>query len=287
VIRHEESTKLLASNRLALRLSGLNVFPIKSARGIGLDQSEIDNFGLRYDRRWMVVDGAGEFISQRSHPRMALIVPSLADGTLRVGAPGMQPLELRVDPPPAVTTRVTVWDDSCGATWLGEAPARWFSEFLGCAASLVYMPDTTVRPANPVYAPDGTRVSFADAYPFLLVSEASLADLNSRLSAPLPMNRFRPNLVVAGCEPYEEDRWTAIDIGGIPFRVVKPCDRCVVTTTDQMTGNRGKEPLRTLATYRNIDGRVMFGQNLVHLGRGRLRVGDRVHLLSEPELGHG
>jgi uncharacterized protein YcbX len=192
----------------------------------------------------------------------------------------MPPLELGLNPVPAIMTRVSVWNHCCDATWLGEAPARWFSEFLGCVASVVHMPDTTMRPANPVYAPNGTRVSFVDAYPFLLLSEQSLVDLNSRLTVPVPMNRFRPNLVIAGCQAYEEDRWSSIQVGGISFDVVKPCDRCVIPTTDQMTAVRGKEPLRTLATYRNVDGKVMFGQNLVHRERGRLRLGD--HVASKP-----
>jgi uncharacterized protein YcbX len=267
---------------MSLRLTGLTVYPLKSARGIAIDQAELDDFGLRYDRRWMVIDKAGRFISQRSHPQMALVVPSLGDEKLCVNAPGMSTLELQSDPFASVTTEVTIWDDRCVASWQGERPARWFSDFLGCAASLVHMPGTSVRAANPAYAPEGTRVSFADAYPLLLISEASLADLNQRLSLPLPMNRFRPNLVVAGCEPYQEDHWAGIAIGGTSFKVVKPCDRCVIPTTDQMTGDRGTEPLRTLATYRTVQGKVLFGQNLVHQGPGELRVGDPVILSTTP-----
>jgi uncharacterized protein YcbX len=263
---------------MTITLSALTVYPIKSARGISLPEAEIDEFGLRHDRRWMVVDQAGEFLSQRSHARLALVAPTIAAGALRVDAPGMPTLELALDPRPAVATKVTVWDDACDATWLGAAPARWFSQFLGSSCSLVHMARSTVRPADPAYAPPGARVSFADAFPFLLLSEESLADLNQRLAEPLPMNRFRPNLVVAGASPYAEDRWKAIEIGGIRLRVVKPCARCLVTTTDQVTGVRGQEPLRTLAAYRNIEGKVMFGQNAVHEGPGSLRVGDRVLL---------
>jgi uncharacterized protein YcbX len=138
------------------------------------------------------------------------------------------------------------------------------------------MADQVVRPANPAFAPPGARVSFADGFPFLLISEESLADLNGRLAVPLPMNRFRPNLVVAGCEPYAEDGWKEIRIGDVKLRVVKPCERCLVTTTDQATGERGKEPLRTLATYRKVGNDVMFGQNVVHENTGELRVGDAV-----------
>jgi uncharacterized protein YcbX len=262
------------------RLAALNVYPIKSARGISPHQWEIDDFGLRYDRRWMVVDRDGELISQRTHPRMALVVPSVDDGVLQVNAPGMPILELPADPPPTVVTRVTVWDDTCAATWLGEGAARWFSEFLDDFASLVHMDRATVRPADPLYAKADSRVSFADAFPFLIISEESLGDLNRRLSVPLPMNRFRPNLVISGVQPYEEDCWDIIEIGEIRLQVVKPCARCVVTTTDQLTTERGNEPLRTLAMYRNVGGKVMFGQNAVHQGEGNLRLGDLVRLVS-------
>jgi uncharacterized protein len=268
----------LESDPVTLRLSGLNIYPIKSARSIALGDSEVDDFGLRYDRRWMVVGQSGRFLSQRSHARLALVVPRISDGALRIDAPGMPILETPLDPLPTVATRVTVWDDTCAATWLGEKAADWFSQFLGSPCSLVHMADDVMRPADPVFALGGSRVSFADGFPFLLISEESLADLNRRLAQPLPMNRFRPNLVVAGGEPYQEDRWERIEIGGIGLRVVKPCGRCLVTTTDQTTGERGKEPLRTLATYRKRDGEVMFGQNVVHEGLGRLRVGDAVLL---------
>lgn len=261
-----------------VRLTGLNIYPIKSAGGIPLSESELDEFGLRYDRRWMVVDEFGTFLSQRSHPRMALVTTSIGTGTLRVEAPDMPVLETPLDPAPTVATRVRVWKDGCAATWLGEKAARWFSEFLGTPCNLVHMADDTLRPADGKYAPAGTRVSFADAFPFLLISEESLADLNRRLTHPLPMNRFRPNLVVAGAAPYEEDRWDRIEIGGLAFRIVKPCARCVITTTDQTTAQRGKEPLRTLGRYRKVWGKVMFGQNAVHEGTGLLRIGESVIL---------
>jgi uncharacterized protein YcbX len=264
---------------VTVTLTGLTIYPIKAARGIPAEQSVVDSFGLRYDRRWMVVNPLGEFLSQRTHPRLALIVPSFDDGKLRITAPEMPPLELPLDPKDAVRSRVAVWRDTCSASWLGEEAGDWFSEFLACDCSLVHMPDRVVRPADPVYAPQGVRVSFADSFPFLLISEESLEDLNRRLTVPVPMNRFRPNLVVAGGGPYAEDGWSRISIGDLPMRVVKPCGRCVVTTTDQTTAERGKEPLRTLAKYRNQGGEVMFGQNVVHESGGTLRVGDPVRLL--------
>ena len=261
---------------MTLRLTALNIYPIKSTRGIALGESEVDEFGLRYDRRWMVVDESGVFLSQRSHPRLALVIPSLSDGTLCVDAPGMTTLEAPLHPADTVATTVTVWDDTCPATPVGDRAAQWFSEFLGTACTLVHMSDRVMRPADPAFAPPGARVSFADGFPFLLISEESLGDLNSRLAVPLPMNRFRPNLVVAGGEPFAEDGWGSIEIGGVRLRIVKPCGRCLVTTTDQTTGERGKEPLRTLATYRKVGSEVMFGQNAVHESIGRLQIGDPV-----------
>jgi uncharacterized protein YcbX len=261
---------------VTLRLTGLIIYPIKSARGISLDQSEVDQFGLSHDRRWMVVNPSGEFLSQRTHPRLALIAPEIHGDLLRITAPEMPPLELPLRPTDVVRSRVAVWGDTCPASWLGENAAGWFSEFLDSACSLVHMGDSVIRPADPEFAPPGTRVSFADGFPFLLTSEESLADLNQRLAQPLPMNRFRPNLIVAGAAAYAEDEWRSIEIGAVPMRVVKPCGRCVVTTTDQLTAERGKEPLRTLATYRHRGGEVMFGQNVLHERPGRLQIGDAV-----------
>jgi uncharacterized protein len=264
---------------MTLHLTGINIYPIKSARGISLLEWETDAFGLRYDRRWMVVDDTGTFITQRNHPRMALVDVRVGNGVLQIDAPGMPTLVTPLQPAAAVVTQVVVWNFSGPSTWLGEAPALWFTEFLGVTCSLVHIGDDVVRPANPLFAPRSTRLSFADGYPILLISEESLADLNNRLSQPIPMNRFRPNLVVAGAEAYAEDGWEKIDVGGLPFRVVKPCPRCVITTTDQATAERGREPLRTLATYRRVDGEVMFGQNVVHETTGKLRIGDTVRPL--------
>jgi uncharacterized protein len=256
-----------------LRLTSLAVYPIKAAAGISVLHWEVDSFGLRHDRRWMVVDSRGLLVSQRTHPRLALVRPTVREDGLTLDAPGVQPLELSLNPTGSVVVKATIWDEACDAVWLGPRPAKWFSDVLGSPCELVYMPEATVRPADPAYAPDGVRVGFADAFPFLLISEESLADLNARLAQPLPMNRFRPNLVIAGGEPYAEDRLERFEAGGIAFHVVKSCDRCVVTTTDQETTERGVEPLRTLATYRKVDGKVMFGQNVVHLGTGSLSVG--------------
>jgi uncharacterized protein len=261
---------------MPITLTSLTLYPIKSARGIPVSEWEVDDFGLRHDRRFMVVDRSGEFLTQRDYPSLGLVAPGVDRDTLRVAAPGMPPLELPLSPMCSVVTRVTVWNDTCDATWMGEKAAEWFSRFLGCDCSLVHMDAETRRPTDPRFDTTGSRVSFADAFPFLLISEESLIDLNGRLVAPIPMNRFRPNLVVAGTDPYAEDSWRRIEIGKIPLDVVKSCSRCVITTTDQTTTERSDEPLRTLATYRKVDGKVMFGQNAVHYGSGSLRVGDLV-----------
>ncbi|MFL5495210.1 MAG: MOSC domain-containing protein [Gemmatimonadales bacterium] len=260
-----------------LTLTGLTLYPIKSAAGIRVSHWEVDAFGLQHDRRWMVVDSAGNFLTQRSHPRLALVHPSTRDGALRVEAPDVPALELPLHPSSPVRTSVVVWRDRCDALWLGERPAEWFSRVLGCDCSLVYMPDDSVRPTDPIVTPrsvPSARVSFADGFPFLLISQESLDDLNGRLTTPLPMNRFRPNLVIAGGHPFVEDELRSFQIAGIRFEVVKPCDRCAITTTDQETARRGKEPLHTLATYRRRGSAVFFGQNVVHQGRGRLSVRD-------------
>ena len=259
-----------------LTLTALNVYPIKSAGGFGVSSWTVDAFGLEFDRRWMVVDARGRALTQREHPELALVHTAIADGKLQVSAPGRTPLTLPVRPSPAVSTTVTVWDDTCEAHWLGEGPGAWFTSLLGRPCSLVYMSESSLRPVDPDYAPAADRVSFADAFPFLLLSEASLEALNARLPTPIPMNRFRPNLVIGGGEPHVEDGLRQFRIGAVVLEGVKPCDRCVVTTTDQSTAQRGPEPLRTLATYRKVGGKVLFGQNVVHYTTGRLTVGEKV-----------
>ncbi len=262
-----------------LRLSGITVYPVKAAGGIACSSWEVDEFGLRYDRRWMVVDRLGEFLSQRELPRLALLRTALLPDALCLRAPGLPELRVPLEPPEGPLLPVTVWAGTTEARSVGPAAADWLTRFLGVECRLVYMPDSVVRPVDRRYARSGERTSFTDGFPFLLVSEASLADLNRRLPAPLPMNRFRPNLVVDGCEPFAEDGWRRLQLGPLELSVVKPCARCVVTTTDQETAERGLEPLRTLATYRKRNGKVLFGQNAIHRGTGRLGVGMPIELL--------
>ncbi len=172
-----------------------------------------------------------------------------------------------------------VWDDLVESLPVSDGTDRWFSEFLGLRCRLVYLPDESVRPVDPAYGRPGDQVGLADGFPFLLISEASLADLNARLEGSVPMNRFRPNLVVRGCGPFAEDDWKLVRIGPIAFRVVKPSARCHITTVDQETAATGKEPLRTLARFRRCGTRVLFGQNLIHDKTGTLRINDTVEVI--------
>jgi uncharacterized protein len=272
---------------MSIVLTELNIYPIKSAKGIAVQTVAVEKTGLAGDRRWMVVDNSSKFMTQRHHPRMALIEVKLEAGHLVLMAPEMEPLPVPFPylADPGSLMQVEVWGDFCMALSAGSVAQGWLSQFLGMSCQLVYMPDSSIRPVDPNYAiaPDQNQVSFADAYPFLLISEASLQDLNDRLETPIPMNRFRPNLVVKGCEPFAEDRWRKIRVGAVVFHVVKPCDRCVIPTVDQATGIKGKEPLLTLAQYRLKQGKILFGQNLLHHGSGLLSVGGAIEILESAD----
>ncbi|HAG84619.1 MAG TPA: MOSC domain-containing protein [Cyanobacteria bacterium UBA12227] len=261
-----------------IKLSGIYIYPIKSAAGISLETAEVESRGFQYDRRWMLVDEKGKFLTQRQLPRMALIKVKLTDGELVVEVPDKEFLSIPLEPKTDPCIRVQVWNDICDAIPLSKEINQWFSEFLDIKCQLVYMPENSCRPINPQYAKPNEQVSFADGFPFLLISEASVQDLNKRLEQAVPMNRFRPNLVVSGCEAFAEDYWRKICIGSLDFRVVKPCSRCSITTVDQSQGIKGKEPLLTLAQYRLRDGQIFFGQNLIQDQLGTLQVGDTVEI---------
>jgi MOSC domain-containing protein len=261
-----------------LKLSGLTVYPVKSCAGINVSTWEVDAFGLRHDRRWMVITSRGHFLTQRELPALALVKVAIQPPHLRITAPGAPELVTPLAPQGGRPVATQVWDDPLRVVAPDHLADQWFSDYLGHEVVLAYMPENLVREVDLNYAPEGGRTGFADAFPLLLIGEASLADLNARLQAPLPMNRFRPNLVVQGSPPFAEDGWRKIQVGGIPMQVVKPCARCVVTTTDQETLARCNEPIRTLATYRRVDNKVMFGQNVMHYGTGTLKVGDPVEI---------
>jgi len=262
-----------------IRVSRLVIYPIKSCRGVEVNLATVGTTGFELDRRWMLIGDDGRFLSQREHHQLALVRVQIEGDLLRLEAPGLPSLEVGFDGAVGPASRVQIWDDECAAIDEGDEAAGWFSRCLGISARLVRMASDNARPLGSSTAEPGDHVSFADGFPFLLLSAASLDGLNRRLSLPVPMDRFRPNIVIDGCQPHAEDGWNRIRIGEVGFRFAKPCARCVITTVDQATGERKREPLRTLSTYRTVDGQVLFGQNLVHEGRGLIRVGDSVEVL--------
>lgn len=264
-----------------LYLSAIYVYPIKSLGGIRLESAAVEPRGLAYDRRWMLADAQGTFLSQRKYPQMALLKTEITPDGLRVFKGGKPDLLVPYEPQTAEELRVTVWDDTCTAVAVSAKADRWFTEAVGFPCRLVYMPEKSIRQVDERYALADDYVSFADAYPFLLIGQASLDDLNSRLTEPMPMDRFRPNFVVSGAEPFGEDGWHGLRIGSSLFYSVKPCARCVLITIDQATAAKGKEPLQTLAGYRSANNKVYFGQNLLYGGQGtRVQAGDPVEIVS-------
>jgi uncharacterized protein len=269
----------LVETPFGIYLSKLHVYPIKSCGGFAIEEWEVDERGLRHDRRWMLVDEAGRFMSQRRFPRMTLIRVRIGHDFLFVDAPDMPSLEVPVEPQAERLMLARVWDDLVEVSTVGDDADRWFSEFLGARCKLVHLPERSLRPVDPAYGAPDDQVGLADGFPFLLISKASLVDLNARLEQPVPMNRFRPNLVVSGCEPFAEDDWKLVRTGQITFRVVKPCSRCSITTVDQRTAAKSKEPLRTLAQFRRVGTKVLFGQNLIHDGTGTMHINDPVKVI--------
>lgn len=258
-------------------ITGLYVYPVKSCRGIALEDAAIAWKGIERDRRWMVVSDTGRYLTQRELPRMSLIVPALHAETLSLTAPGMPALELP-DEPAGPPLQITVFSFQCGALDAGARPAEWLSQYLGRTVRLVSFDPRVTRPVDPKLWTGEIDVSiaFPDAFPLLLISQKSLDDLNSRLEAPLPMNRFRPNVVLEGLEPYAEDHIHELRAGALRLRMARPCTRCKITTTDQMTGevSPAAEPLTTLKRYRwssELRG-VMFGHYAVIAAGGGARL---------------
>ncbi|HHJ16001.1 MAG TPA: MOSC domain-containing protein [Gammaproteobacteria bacterium] len=265
-----------------MKVTEINIYPIKSTRRIALGKSEVLPRGLPWDRRWMLVDADGKFITGRQQPLLAVVDTRLSGEALQVSVADRPVLSLPLQAPEAPTLPVTIWRDQCDAVAAGAEADAWFSDYLGTPCRLVRLTDNLVRGVDPEYSQPGDEVSFADGFPLLLASEASLADLNRRLDSPVQMRRFRPNLVVDGELPYAEDNWHRLRIGEVEFEGVKNCSRCVFTTIDPDTGLKhpGKEPLHTLAGYRRRpQGGVYFGQNLIPRSGGTIHVGDPVEIV--------
>ena len=266
-------------------LSEINIYPIKSLRGISLNEAKIERRGLEFDRRWMLIDENNKFLTQRDFPKMATLGVEILENSLQISN-GNEKLPVPFEIENKLTERVGIWQSKCKAEIYDKSINDWFSDALQTNCRLAKMPAETHRKVNYLYAvKKDDHVSFADGYPFLLIGESSLQDLNDRLEKKVPMNRFRPNLVISGAEAFKEDSWKKIKLGEIIFHIVKPCERCVITTIEQKTGEKqGVEPLKTLASFRipkrSIKKKILFGQNLIAEKAGEiLKVGDKIEIL--------
>ena len=260
-----------------IRVASLHIYPIKSLGGVAVSSSEVEPRGLRHDRRWMLVDEEGVFLSQRTIERMALFRTRFTPTGLQVAGPDGAVIDVPLSPE-GEELEVRVWNSTVLARRVSDETDAWFSAQMEQSARLVYMPNETIRPTHPDFTSPGDHVGFADAFPVLVAGTASLEDLNSRLDALIPMNRFRPNIVVEGAAPYAEDEWAGFALNSVRYRRAKRCGRCRVTTTDQETAVVGVEPLRTLATYRKEGNNVVFGTYYVPESVGSVGVGQELEL---------
>ncbi|WP_331446399.1 MOSC domain-containing protein [Streptomyces xanthochromogenes] len=276
------------NNGLSAVVDGIRIHPVKSVGGYDTAQAVVEPWGLAGDRRWMLVDADGTAVTQRERPALALSsAATLPGGGVRLSAPGCAGLS--VEPPePRATTTVTLFGTKFEAVAAADAAHAWFSERLGTEVRLMHLDDpASRRTIDPQYAPDGETVSFADGFPLQIATRASLDALNSLIArgdrpgeGPLPMDRFRPNVVLDGTAAWAEDGWSRISIGDASFRLAKPCGRCLITTTDQATAERGKEPLRALARHRRIGNALAFGVLVIPENTGSIRVGDPMRVLA-------
>ncbi len=266
---------------MSIVVSQLYIYPIKSLGAVPLDTMQLVAGGPAWDRRWMIVDAQGRFITQREYPKLAQIQVELdlQSATLHLRAAQFAPLQLPLHVTNALTQPVVVWNDTVQAVYGGKPAQRWISAYLGVAARLVYMPDSALRLADQDFAQSGDVVSFADGFPLLLIGEASLQAFNSHLDQPITMQRFRPNIVVAGASAYAEDSWCRIRVGSVDCRVVKPCARCVVPSINPANAIKEPQVARALAQHRRGRSGVYFGQNLIHEANRGISRGDTVDLL--------
>lgn len=257
-----------------LKVSQINIYPIKSLGGISLKSATVMPKGLRHDRRWMLIDEENIFLTQRVHNNMALFRMGISDSGFRVSFEGRQlDITSSIEGEPI---RAKIWDDEVTVQEVSAAHSEWFSRNLGIRCKLVAFPEENERPVDEKYRVGNDHVSLADAYPLLIIGQSSLDDLNERLEVPVPMNRFRPNVVFTGGDAFAEDSWSRFRLGNVTFAGVKPCARCVLTTVDQETGIKGKEPLATLSTYRRKESKVLFGQNIIPITTGEIYLGDEI-----------
>jgi uncharacterized protein len=274
---------------VTLTLTAINRYPVKSCRGEPLASATVEPWGLAGDRRWMIVDGLGEPVTAREHPRLVLVRPELTEHGLRVTSPDLDPLDIPV-PDGRNLVDVSVWRGPFQAA-LAETGHDWFAKIVGEPVRLVYLDDPTRRATNPAFSREQDRVSFADGYPLLLATEESLAAVNEWVAdgrhaheGPLPMTRFRPSVVVRGAPAWAEDGWRRLRIGAAEFRAVKGCDRCVLTLVHPDTAVPGREPLASLVRHRRWDGKSWFAMNMIPDTPGAtINVGDEVEVLESAE----
>lgn len=271
-------------------VSEINIYPIKSCRGISLEQAEITQKGFLWDRELMLVNQAGKFLTQRQYPQLATVKVDIQDHKITLSTSEKSLQTISFEPTlEGEPIQVEIWGDRTIGILQDNHISQWFTTLLNYPCFLVRQSPKQIRPIDPKYAKShNLPVSFSDGYPFLLTNTASLAELNKRLELTyqnteqtISMNRFRPNIVVQTEQPFIEGEWKSITIGKIPFSVVKPCTRCVITTTDQLTGERNplQEPLKTLNTFRKSAKGILFGENMIPLSLGVIQVGDLVEIL--------
>ncbi len=269
-----------------LSICKLFIYPIKSLKGIPVQSAFVTDRGLQNDRRWMIVDENNMFLSLRKFPKMALMKVELNEGGMKIISLEHTGNEFHVqfDLDENSLESVTIWNATVEAKRAGKDADGWFSAMLGVKCKLVYMPDKSMRPVNTTsgFAPEGKFTSFADAYPFLMIGQSSMDDLNQRMQLPLTIERFRPNIVFSGGFPYQEDEIEDFKIGQIRFTGLENCKRCMVPNVDPEKGilNSDKEPIKTLAQYRMKNKSIEFGRNAVHQGTGVISVGDEIHLVN-------
>jgi uncharacterized protein YcbX len=258
------------------QLSQIWIYPVKSLGGISLDFAKVMPKGLQYDRRWMLVDSTGMFLTQRQFPMLSKFKTSIDSDNLIIQHDGDRLVVGLHDKGEMTLAKSQIWDDIVTTQEVSAHHSNWFSERIGIDCKLVFFPEENPRAVDPKYKVNDDHTSLSDAYPLLIIGQASLDDLNQRLPKPVPINRFRPNFVFTGGEPFEEDNWRNFKIGSNQFVGVKPCSRCTMTTVDHETGERGTEPLKTLSTYRTRNNKVYFGQNAIATKANVVSVGDLI-----------
>lgn len=268
-----------------LLLSAIYIYPIKSLGGVSVTQSYIEERGLQFDRRWVLIDDQGVFITQRKYPLLSLLQVDVLDNQLKISHRDhpLETISFSIDQQTSVGIPVTIWDDLTEGFEVDPEVSEWFSRYMNFNVRLVKMDQGTKRHVDPKYATQNEIVSFADGYPCLIIGQSSLDQLNEKLNEPVRMDRFRPNFVFTGGEAHVEDTFKDFEMGGIQFSAVKPCARCVLITVNQQTAVKGAEPLKTLSKYRTFNNKIMFGQNLLHQGSGIIRVGMELHIKSTKE----